>query len=41
MNVGLVADVEEDFVFGSIEDGVQREGEFDDAEIGAEVAAGL
>ena len=41
VDVGLVADVEDDLVLGRIEDGVQGEGELDDAEIGAEVAAGL
>ena len=41
VNVGLMADVEEEAVGRGIEDGVQREGEFDDAEVRAEVAAGV
>ena len=41
VDVGLVADVEEDFVFRRIEDRVQSDGELDDAEIGAQMAAGF
>ena len=41
VDVGLVADVEEDLVLGRVEDGVQREGQLDHAEIGAEMAAGF
>jgi hypothetical protein len=40
MDVALVADVEDEFIFGGFEDAVESDGEFDDAEIGAEVAAG-
>jgi hypothetical protein len=41
VDVGLVTDVENEFVFGGVEDGVQGQGELDDAEVGAEVPAGL
>ena len=41
VNVGLVADVEEDAVSGRVEDGVERERQFDNAEIGTEMAAGF
>ena len=40
MDVALVADVEDEFVFGGFEDPMEGDGEFDDAEVGAEVAAG-
>jgi hypothetical protein len=40
MDVALVADVEDEFVFGGFEDPVEGDGEFDDAEVRAEVAAG-
>ena len=39
VDVGLMADVEADTVGGCVEDGVAREGEFDDAEVGAEMAS--
>ena len=39
MNVALVADVEEDFVFGGAEDPVQGEGQLHHAEVGPQVAA--
>jgi hypothetical protein len=39
VNVGLVADVEEDAVGGRGEDVVQSDGQLDHAEIGTEVAA--
>ena len=41
VDVGLVADVEEELVLRGIEDGVQGQGQLDHAEVGAEVAAGL
>ena len=41
VDVGLVADVEEDLVFGRVEDGMQGQRELDHAEIGAEMAAGF
>ena len=41
VHVGLVAGVEDDRVPRRVEDAVQRDGELDDAEVGAEVAAGL
>ena len=41
VDVSLVADVEEQLVFGGIEDGVQSQCQFDDAEIGTQMAAGL
>ncbi len=41
VDVGLMADVEKDLVFRSIKDGVEGHGEFDHAEIGAEMAAGF
>ena len=41
VDVGLVAGVEDDGVPGAVEDAVQRDGQLDDAEVGAEVAAGL
>ena len=41
VDVGLVADVEEDLVLGRVENGVKGESELDDAEVGAEVAAGF
>src|SRR4026207_1683361 len=39
MHVNLVADIPDKLVFGRIEDVVQRDGELDDAKIGAEVPA--
>jgi len=39
--IGLMADIEDEAVRGRVEDGVEREGEFDDAEIGAEMASGF
>ena len=41
VHVGLVAGVEDDAVAGGIEDPVDRDGEFDDAEVRAQVAARL
>ena len=41
MDVALVADVEDEFVLGGIEHAMQRDGEFDDTEIWAEVTAGF
>ncbi len=41
VHVGLVAGVEDDAVAGGIEDPVDRDGEFDDAEVGAQVPARL
>ena len=41
VDVGLVAHVEHDLVFGSIKDRVQGHGQFDHAEIWSKVAAGL
>ena len=41
VDVTLVADVEDKSVLGSIEDAVQRDGQFDHAEIWTEMAAGL
>ena len=40
VHVGLVAGVEDDRVVRRVEDAVQREGELDHAEVGAEVPAG-
>ena len=40
VHVSLVADVEEELVVRGVEDGVQGQGELDDAEVGAEMAAG-
>ena len=40
VGVALVADVPDHLVGGGVEDGVQRDGELDDAERGAEMAAG-
>ena len=40
VDVGLVAGVPEDGVARGVEDPVQGEGQLDDAEVGAEVAAG-
>ena len=40
MDVGLVADVEQDRLGRRVEDPVQRDGQLDHAEVGAEVAAG-
>src|SRR6202034_1624943 len=39
VNVGLVADVEDKFVGGRVEDRMESEGKFDDSEIGTEMAA--
>ena len=41
VNIGLVADIEQQFVFGSIEDRVQRQRKFHDAEVRSQVPAGL
>ena len=41
MDVGLMADVKDESIGGRVEDSVEGEGEFDDAEVGAEVASGL
>ena len=41
VDVGLVADVEEDLVLGRVEDRMQGQSELDHAEIGAEMAAGF
>ncbi len=41
VHVSLVAEVEEDPVLGSIEDGVESQRELDDAEIGTKMAAGF
>ena len=41
VDVGLVADVEEQLVRGSVEDRVQGQGQLDDSKVGAQVAAGL
>ncbi len=41
VDIGLVADVEEELVLGSVEDRVEGQGQLHDAEVGAEVAAGL
>jgi hypothetical protein len=41
VDVGLMADVESELVGGRVEDGVQGKGEFDHAEVGAEMAAGF
>ena len=40
MRIGLVADIPDDAVMRGIEDGVQRHGQLDDAEPGAQMAAG-
>src|SRR5439155_26360620 len=40
VDVRLVAGVEQDPVLGRVEDAVQGEGQLDDAQVGAEVAAG-
>jgi hypothetical protein len=39
MDVSLVRDVEDEAVFWGIEDAVEGDGEFDDAEVWAEVTA--
>lgn len=41
VRVGLVADIPDEFVSGRVEHGVDGDGELDDAEAGAEVAAGF
>ena len=41
VHVGLMADVEEDFVLGRIEGAVQGDGQFDHAEVRSEVSAGF
>jgi hypothetical protein len=41
VDVGLVADVEDEMVLGRIEDVMHGEREFDHAEVGAEMASGL
>ncbi len=40
MGIGLVADIPDDAVVGGVEDVVEGDGELDDAEAGAEMAAG-
>ena len=40
VDVGLVADVKENLVFGRVEDGMKGQGQLDDAQVGAEMAAG-
>ena len=40
MGVALVADIEEEAVVAEVKDAVHGDGEFDDAEVGGEVAAG-
>jgi hypothetical protein len=40
VRIGLVADVPDEPVVRRVEDVVQRDGQFDDAEAGAEMAAG-
>ena len=39
VDVGLVADVEDEAVGGRIENGMERDGQLDDAQIGPEMAA--
>jgi hypothetical protein len=39
VDIALVADVEDELVARGVEDAVERDGELDDAEVGAEVAA--
>ena len=41
VDVALVADVEDELVLWRVENPVQRDGQFDDPEIRAQVAAGL
>ena len=41
MDVTLVADVKEDLVFGSVEDSMQCDREFNDAQVWAQVTACL
>ena len=41
VNIGLVADVEQQLVLGRIKNRVQRQREFHHAEVGAKVSAGL
>ena len=41
VDVRLVADVEDKMVLGGVEDVVHGEGEFDHAEVGAEMTSGL
>ncbi len=38
MNIGLVADIEEELVFGRIEHKVQSQREFDHTQVGSQVA---
>ena len=40
VRIGLVADVPDQTIVRGVEDGVERDGQFDDAEAGAEVTAG-
>ena len=40
VRIGLVADIPDQAVVGRVEDVVQRDGQLDDAEAGAEMAAG-
>jgi hypothetical protein len=39
MDIGLMTDVPDKFVFGGIENAVQRDGQFHDAEVRAEMSA--
>ena len=41
VDVALMADIEDELVLRRVEDPVQRDGQFDDAEIRPEMAAGL
>ena len=41
VDIALMADVEDEFVLRRLEDTVERDGEFDDAEIRPEMSAGL
>ena len=41
VDIGLMADVKENAVLWRVEDGVKSQGEFDDAEVGAKMAAGF
>ncbi|EKE16586.1 MAG: hypothetical protein ACD_10C00906G0002 [uncultured bacterium] len=40
MRIALVADIPDDLVARGVEDGVQGDGEFDDAQTGTQMAAG-
>ncbi len=41
MHVGLVPGVPEDSILRAVEDAVQRQGELDDAQVGAEMSTGF